>query len=289
MTVSVEELRPYLSSINEEWIKTPCNPKTRVEKFLLPGAGFFPDNLIIPRSIVSASDTNIIGRNLYEGIEGNYSMGIRSVADRPIFGGGKLNWDLEIDTNEKVADFLKNTLPAWKASALSNNYKIEQLIIMNNPREIGTRIEHSHQFVARVAWSNYSSLRPLGPQLIMEMAMGTNNLRVLDRKMEIEKGATIRYTCKYKETGYLEQAGLQIGGEVPDSAIKDIILPVISQITDLIKDPNVRFLDRLEFFAGVGLDMVEFQGFIDKKTGLVKMFIYGLRGNNDETVTGLHC
>jgi len=286
MSISPEELHSYLSVMNNEWARTQLGPKAKVESFLVPGAGFFPDRLVVPRSIVSADTIDIIRKKLYEGVSHGYSMGIRTVANRPIFGGGKLDWDLQIDTRNKVSNFLKNTLPKWQVNASLNNYKITQLILMDNLPEMGTKNKRSHQFVFRVAWDNYNSLYSLGSRLLMEMTTGTNKLRELDQKMENGNDNIIRYQCLYRVTGFLEKTELQIGNNITDPMDTKIVLSVVSQLNSLIKDPGIQFLKRLDFFASLGLNIVEFQGYFYERTGVTKMLIYGLRGTNDETNTG---
>lgn len=288
MCISTEELHLYLEDMGSEWTKTSLDPKVKVERFLLPGAGFFPDRLVIPRSITSINDIDVVERNLYEGVKHGYSMGIRSVADRPIFGGGKLDWVLQIDTDNKVNDFLINTLPKWKVNADSNNYKIDQLILMNNLPEIGTINERPNQFVFRVAWNNCNSLSSLKSELLMEMAMGTSRLRVLDQKMEESNCNTIRYQCLYRETGFLEKTELKIGKNIVSPTDTNTIFSVISQLNCLITDPEVELIKRLDFFAELGLNTVEFQGYSSEDNTETKMLIYGLRGVNDETLTGLN-
>jgi hypothetical protein len=310
--VNAEELPDFFLQKKKEWTKTPCGPKAEVERFLESGVGFFPDRLVILRSIVCADEVDTIEKKLYEGVINNYSMGIRVVADRPIFSGTKLNWDLEIDTNDKINNFLHNTLPRWQTDAALDNYRIVQLILMNNPPNAGTKVERPNQFVFRIRWDDFSSLNSLASQLLLEMVIGTNRLRELDRRMEDGSKNVIRYECLYKPTRFLEKTELQVGSSYlkdgpskqengnltingPLTQIKldgvdetsaKTILAVLSQINNLITDPNVQFLKRLEFFAGLGLNIVEFQGYIDE-TGTRKMYIYGLRGNNDDTKTGL--
>lgn len=313
--VDVEELPPYLISMEKEWLKTQCGPKGKVDRFLVHGAGFFPDKLVIPRSILPIDDLKGIEKNLYEGVSTGHAIGIRSISDKPIFSGAKLDWVLEIDSVDKVRNFLKNTLPHWKINADTNNYKLVQLILMNNPREIGTKEEHPNQFVFRVKWDNFSSLNYLGSQLLMEMTIGTNRLRELDKRMEKGNENLIRYQCLYHPTGFLEKRELQIGSaylnekslnnqpsrkhivnkpisslELSEVILKDAetIKSALIQLDGFIKDPAIKFIKRLDFFASLGLNIVEFQGYADEKSGISKMFIYGLRGQNDETMTGLH-
>ncbi|HCM82483.1 MAG: hypothetical protein UV63_C0019G0003 [Microgenomates group bacterium GW2011_GWC1_43_11] len=160
--IPAEELPGYLLSAQGEWDKKPVyGPKANVERFLTSGAEFFPDKLIIPRVIVAADDTETIESILMNGIETNHSMGIRTIADRPIFSGAKPQWDLGIDTTDKAQNFLQTTLPAWRMDAALNNYHIGQLILMSNPPQIGTKEEHLNQFVFRLSWDCFNSLNCL--------------------------------------------------------------------------------------------------------------------------------
>ena len=102
------------------------------------------------------------------------------------------------------------------------------------------------------------------------------------------RNSVIRYQCLYRETGFLESTELQIGKNIVNSTDTNTIFSVISQLNSLIKDPEIQFIKRLSFFSGLGLNIVEFQGYTHEKTGAIKMLIYGLRGVNDETLTGLY-
>jgi len=311
--VDIGELADNLFFLERKWSETSCGPKAKVDRFFIPGTGFFPDKLVILRSILAIDNTEGIEKNLFEGLSQGASMGVRSISDRPIFSGAKLDWDLEIDSPEKVRIFLDKTLPKWKNNARANNYKISQLIIMNNPPEIGTKDEHANQFVLRARWDSFNLLNNLGSQLLVEMTIGTNRLRELDKRMEKGEGDIIRYQCLYRQTGFLEQTELQVGSSYVENTSSEpnrnfitskpissldlskinlgdarTIQSVLFQLDALIKDQTIRLLKRLDFFASIGLNIVEFQGYIDSKTGLRKMFIYGLRGRCDETMTGLH-
>jgi len=121
----------------------------------------------------------------------------------------------------------------------------------------------------------------------MEMATGTNKLRELDQKMENGNNNIARYQCLYRVTGFLEKTELQIGNNIINPMNVNMISSVVSQLNSLIKDPEIQFLKRLDFFAGLGLSIVEFQGYFYERTGVTKMLIYGFRGTNDETMTGL--
>jgi len=287
MCVSIEELDSYLLAINCEWCRTNYGPKASVERFLIPGAGFLPDRIVIPRSIIGINDIEVIQKKLYEGIESGYSMGIRTIADKAIFGGGKLDWVLQIDSEEKADNFLEETLTKWQINARKNNYNISQLVLMNNLPEIGTTYEQPNQFVLRVAWNNCGYSISLRSQLLIEMALETNNLRKLDQKMEEGDCNTVRYQCIYKETGFLDYVDTQIGKNITDLKHIKTVHSAISQLNFLIKDPEIQFIKRLDFFSRIGLNTIEFQGCIFEGLEPIEMLVYGLRGTNDETLTGL--
>lgn len=287
--IPAEELPGYLSSIQKEWDKKPtCGPKTNVERFLANGVEFFPDRLIIPRVITEADDTEAIQTALMVGIETNHSMGIRTIADRPIFSGAKLPWDLGIDTADKAQTFLQTTLPTWRTDAALNNYHIGQLILMSNPPEIGTKEERPNQFVFRLSWDVFSSLNCLESNSLLEMTIGTNRLRALDRRMEQGDDQVVRFQSFYRQTGFLGSTDLAIGSAYQGNPkYIDTIMSVLNTLENQIEDPIVQLLRRLDFFADLGLNIVEFQGYVDEKTNRRNMYIYGLRGTNDDTQTGL--
>jgi len=304
------ELPLYISAIQKEWETIPCGPKGEIERFLERGAGFFPDRLLIPRMIVQTNEIESIRNGLVEGVTQNASMGVRAIADRKLFGGEKLPWDMEITTIEKVNNFIKETLPQWKYAALKNRYTISQLILMYNPPEIGTKATLTNQFVARVQkddiippWSKINNAvtnEILWSRVLMEMVTGTNMLRDMDRFLNESNTDVLRVQYSYGPTGVLKNHSTQIGLEKFEketmSSIhlpnisgehKDLTPSAIAKNDNIIRDPD--FQKRLNFFSSIGLNAIEFQGYRDTMSGLVKIYIYGIRGPNDEATTvGFH-
>jgi len=120
------------------------------------------------------------------------------------------------------------------------------------------------------------------------MTIGTNRLRELDRRMEQGDDHVVRFQSFYQPTGFLDRTDLKIGSAYQgDPKHTDTIMSVLNTLENQIKDTTVQLLRRLDFFAGLGLNIVEFQGYVDEKTNNKNMYIYGLRGTNDDTRTGL--
>jgi hypothetical protein len=296
-TVDPDELYEYIAGIQKEWKKIQCGPKGEAERFLERGAGFFPNRLLIPRAILQMNDIENIRRELLQGVTQNYSMGIRTIADRKLLGGEKLPWDMEITTKNKVNNFIGHTLLEWKKAATENNYTISQLILMFNPQEIGTRTELPNQFVARVQRDNFLSSEA-GFRVLVEIMTDTNQLRSMDRFYNESNNNVIRSQYIYTPTGFLWKTEIQIGidqFEIPkgqplssapltniDPEKRGIAVAALSQMDSVVK--NLDFQKRLDFFTDIGFNAIEFQGYTNLKTGETNTFIYGLRGPKDEAI-----
>ncbi len=312
----VEDLSEFNSLNLRQW-ETQAGPKTFVERFLIEGVGFFPDKMIIPRSIVEVTDIPRIKQLLEEGIDQKYSMGVRTISEKPTLFGNKLPWDMEINTPEKINMFISATLPLWQDYSKNNGLTINQLIIMKNLPEIGTKHSDKNQFVARLRWDSMSDRsNELTPyQLTLEMVSGTNQLRGLDTCMEdtqVNQSVLFRYQAKYSPTRYFLGGTVTIGTKyfielqteakkilienqfmLPDSVratLRSEELPYIDTLLTFLReaavDPNIQLLERFEFFSSIGLSAVEIQGYTNKADKNYAR-IYGLRGHKDETKTGL--
>lgn len=306
--VKPNELIDYTQAIQKEWATKPCGPKGEVERFFERGAGFFPNRLLIPRMIVQTVDTEEVRNGLLKGIAQNCSMGVRAVAEKKLFGGEKLPWDMEITTENKVQNFFEETLPKWRRVSAANSYIISQLILMYNPPEIGTRAELPNQFVARVQkddiipqWfekNNTVTNQTAWSRVLTEMTTGTNKLRGMDRFFNEGNEGVLQMQYVYGPTNILRSKTTQVGSqqfdtktkalfhlELPDlsNEQRELSLGAMTKIDDIISDPD--FQQRLNFFSSIGLNAIEFQGYRDTETGIVRAFIYGIRGPNDEATT----
>ncbi len=294
--VEPHEFPNYIQALKKEWANIPCGPKGEVERFLERGAGFFPDRLLIPRVILQTNDIESIRNGLLEGVSQNCSMGVRSVADKKLFGGEKLPWVMEIISENQVNDFLDRTLELWKQAAAENNYSIGQLILMFNPPEIGTRRALPNQFVARVQKDNFLT-DTVWSRVLVEMKTGTNQLRGLDRSYDVSNDNVLRLEYLYGPTRFLREKTIQIGKKhFDDKAFshirlrhldkkkRNLLLSALMKIDEIITKSDLP--KRLDFFAGFGLNAIEFQGYVDH-AGDARALIYGLRGYGDETCTGL--
>lgn len=315
--IPVEDLPEFNEINSKNWEERSFGPKTKAERFLVSEAGFFPDKLVTTRSIIPIDDVDLIHDLLHEGIENHYSMGIRTVADKAILFGNRLPWEMEVDSPGKIDLFLSETLPSWLAYSAGNDLTISQIILMNNLPEIGTKLPQRNQFVARMKMDAFDESSRLGsPQFMLEMTNGTNKLRDLDKRMEdknTNRKNIIRYEASYTPTRFFTGAHIQIGTNYfidkpsepqiftlqkeftfsdeqrallrPDKIT--YIDTMFSFLNDAVSDPNIEFLKRLSFLSSIGLPAVEIQGYSDirKKTHYAR--IYGLRGPNDETNTGL--
>ena len=313
--IPVGELAEFNTLNNVEWEKRAFGPKAFVERFLIEGAGFFPDNLITPRTIVEANDIHSIRQLLQEGINQKYAMGVRTISDQQIFSGNRLPWEMEINTPEKIDMFIHGLLPIWQNDSENKGLKINQLILMKNLPEIGTKKSNEHQFVARLRWETIEQTTEIVPyQLVLEMISGTNKLRDLDLCMEdkqINKEELFRYIGRYTPTRAFLDANIQIGTNYFTEQISNpglfeltegftfpqsqrtriqpdhmrYIDTLLSFLHKAAVDPNTKLLERLDFFSSMGLSSIEIQGYADQHKNIAR--IYGLRGPKDETETGL--
>lgn len=310
--VPADELPQYYASLGPELEQWSHSPKARVERLLVEGAGIFPDKLVIPRAIISASDLDAVGAYLADGIAARYSMGVRVVADRPLFGGARLPWAIGIDCEEKAGDFLAATLPGWRNKAQKDNYGISHLILMKNLPKLGTIEERPDQFVLRAQWNPFSEGVLAQSRFLMEMAIGTNRLRTLDRRMDRGTAHTIRFNGMFSPARAPKGAELGIGSwylcseggedechvlkgpagplslQNVDEKYAGIIHTVLGKISAMIIDPDIELLKRMDSLSDIGLNIIEFQGYTGPGPLNARMLIYGLRGSKDETATGLH-
>lgn len=311
----VEDL-PEFNEINKLQYGPQSGPKTLIERFLVEDAGFFPNKLITPRTIVEANDVKKIQHLLEEGIRQHYSMGIRTISDGWTFHGNKLPWEMEIDSPEKIAKFFTATLPLWKDYYKTNGLTINQLILMKNLPEIGTKHSNENQFVARLTWNDMRYSQEEKPdQLILEMVSGTNQLRGLDVCLEdeqVHREEIFRYIATFSAAKFLQGGTVTMGTNYfVESHMTPQTYPIEQQfaLPDFVRtmvqpdrlayvdtlftflhnatfDPTTKLLDRLDFLAKNGLNSIEIQGYA-KKQDKNYARIYGLRGPKDETETGL--
>jgi len=106
--------------------------------------------------------------------------------------------------------------------------------------------------------------------------------------MEERPDTIVRYESFYMPTGVVNRRGLSIGDAYKNYP-EDMgtIMHVVNFVNGLMKDPKIQLRRRMDFFAGLGLHILEFQGYTDEYTGKNHIYIYGLRGDKDETATGL--
>lgn len=322
--VPPRDLPEYYDSVLRFWEEKQIGPKIKAELLLLKDAGFLPNHCITTRSITPIEDEERIEQLLQDGVNHGFAMGIRSIANRPSVGD-TLPWEMEIDSPVKINKFLHHTLPNWIHHNDNSNFKITHLICMDNLSEIGTKRPNPHQFVARLDASSLSEELtfitqdvegkqipkkvPFGStRLLMEMTVGTNQLRDLDQRFNTSREQTISYLAYFSPLSHaFIGATITVGNEFltnPSNidrqqiyvlplpfilSISSQILPqarrsietVFSHLQTMVREP-ISLIQRMDSLQSVsGLNLIEFQGYADETKRIMRA--YGLRGVGDET------
>lgn len=281
-----QTLEQFLSTIKKLW----KSKKARTEAFFTSNCNLLPKKYIISREVVPIEEKDCLIETLLSGVKRGYNVGVRTCfSPQP----DSSPWVMGIKTVEDVEHFLTHEYLDW-----SKLPGITELIVMNNPKDLGYPEKSDEFFVFKMGERSQEKFSGC----YIELRLDTFQLRDLEADTSQNDMITIKITdfenieiiIRANYTADNQQINYQITGDDFDKIKQDLtnqltdkhlatISSFLAELKYLMRDSQIALKRRLIAFDEFGLEYSEWQAQIDQDGTCSWMKIYGFKGSNDDT------
>lgn len=279
-------LEQFRNSVSRLW----KSKKAQTEGFFTSNCNLLPQKIIISREIVPVNNREQLIEDLLDGIKRGCNVGVRTCfSPQP----NNSPWIMGIKTVADIENFLTHEYLDWLKMP-----GITELIVMNNPPDLGNKEKSSEFFVFKMGDRTQKEFSGC----YIEMRLDTFQLRSLEADtspadmiiIKISNFETVtvvigaNYTFDQQEIEYQFSAAnyqkieTDLANKLSAKHLRTIY-SFLESLRYLMSDSQSALKRKLKAFAEFGLEFSEWQSQIDSAGNNSWMKIYGFKGSNDET------
>lgn len=281
----------YRAAIEQLFQSGPrwISAKARIENQLEALGQMLPEELVLSRKVIAASDIQSIRAALKAAIRLGCHPGVRSCYDPQI---PHSPWVMNLRSEQDIDHFLDTIYPDW-----FNQGPLTEVVVMFNPPELGLEKFQPDHFVFRLGISSKSvtiearlktaqlrDLDDLNSLDLIHINIAANTVNYQDLKLRIGgsytlDGETIELELTLREFLYQPHTLKQL--MLPQHA--DLIIDLVDRVLRSLKSDQLHLEEPLSAFSDQGMEYSEWQGRQNHQNHVRWMKIYGFRGSKDDT------